>query len=363
MQLFDTGRDGLAAMLAAIEQARERIHLETYILRSDGIGRRFIEALEERARAGVDVRVLYDSLGSRGLDISALQDLMAAGGEVVAFNPITRPYPSFAPRRRDHRKILVVDGRVGFTGGLNIGEEYLAGIDGSHDEEWRDAHAQVEGPVVRDLEAVFLESWFRADGPGLPWAALLGAELPAVGSVRCAVLADGPVYRRRRMRELIVSALDAAHEEVLLESPYFAPGRAVLDALSRASERGVRVELLLAGHSDHPVLRRAARSVVPRLLAAGVRVHEYGRAMMHAKLTVFDRDWGVLGTSNLDRQSFEHNFEVNLIVEGENAVRLLRDRIRADLAGAREVDLAALAARGPFERVVDGLASLVLYFV
>jgi cardiolipin synthase len=363
VEIFGTGREGLAAMLEAVEQARDRVHLETYILRSDAMGRRFFAALTSRARDGVDVRLLYDSFGSRGLDTVALADLVAAGAEVVAFNPLARPYPSFAPRRRDHRKILVVDGRVAFTGGLNIGEEYIDGIGGSHDEEWRDAHARVEGPVVRDLEAVFLESWFRADGPGLPWGALLVEEPPAAGNVRCAVLADGPVYRRRRMRDLIVSALDAAHEEVLLESPYFAPGRPVLDALSRASERGVRVQLLLAGHSDHPVLRRAARSIVPRLLAAGVRVHEYGRAMMHAKLAVFDRQWGVIGTSNLDRQSFEHNFEVNLIVEGEEPVEALRDRIHADLEGAREVDLDALAARGPLERFVDGLASLVLYFL
>ncbi len=363
VELFDTGREGLAAMLHAIEAATTRIHLETYILRSDEVGRHFLSALTERASAGVDVRVLYDSIGSRGLDATALEPLRRAGGEVLAFNPIVLPYPTFAPRRRDHRKILVVDGRLGFTGGLNIGVEYIAGIPGSETEEWRDAHVRLQGPVVRDLEAVFLESWFRADGPGLPWDALLGPEPAPAGDARCAVLPDGPVYRRRRMRDLIVSAVESARSEVLLESPYFAPGRRVLDALSRASERGVRIELLLAGHTDHPVLRRAARSIVPRLLHAGVRVYEYERAMMHAKLVVFDGHWGLLGTSNLDRQSFEHNFEVNLIVEGGSTPARIGDRILADIAGARAIDLASLAARGPVERFVDRLASLVLYFV
>lgn len=363
MALFDTGREGLAAMLAAVEAAKQRIHLETYILRSDEVGRRFLSALVERAGAGVDVRVIYDSVGSRGLDERILAPLVEAGGEVLAFNPIARIYPRYAPRRRDHRKILVVDGSVAFTGGLNIGDEYMAGIQGSPTAEWRDAHVCLQGPVVRDLEAVFLESWFRADGSVLPWGALLASEPPEVGHARCAVLPDGPVYKRRRMRDLLVSAIEAAREEVLLVSPYFAPGHRLLDALSRASERGVVVRVLLAGHSDHPVLRRAARSIVPRLLKAGVRVAEYERAMMHAKLAVFDRGWGIVGTSNLDRQSFEHNFEVNLIVEGEEAAGQLARRALADLEQAVEVDLPGLAARGPLERIIDRLAAIVLYFV
>ncbi len=367
VELFDTGRAGLEAMLEVIEEARERVHLETYILRADATGTRFLEALRGRAADGVEVRLLYDSVGSRGLDARALEPLRDAGAEIVAFNPVVLPYPRFAPRRRDHRKILVVDGRVAFTGGLNIGEEYRTGIGGSGggcgEGEWRDAHVRLEGPVVRDLEAVFLESWFRADGPALPWDALLLREPAPAGSVRCAVLPDGPAYQRRRMRELIVSAVEAAREEVLLESPYFAPGRRVLDALARASRRGVRVDLLLAGRTDHPVLRRAVRAIVPRLLDAGVRVFEYERAMMHAKLAVFDGQWGILGTSNLDRQSFEHNFEVNLIVEGGETPARFAERVETDLRGSHRVDHASLAARGPVERVIDRLASLVLYFV
>lgn len=363
VELFDTGREGLGAMIAAIEAAMTRVHLETYILRSDRIGRRFVEALVGCAERGSAVRVIYDSVGSRGLDVRMLDPLVAAGGEVIAFNPIVWPYPSYAPRRRDHRKILVVDGRVAFTGGLNIGEEYVAGIHGSPGEEWRDAHVRLEGPVVRDLEAVFLESWFRGDGPGLPWDALLTEEPPPAGPVRCAVLPDGPVYRRRRMRDLIVSALDAAREAVLLVSPYFAPGRAVLDALANASGRGVRVDLLLAGSTDHPVLRRAARAIVPRLLQAGVRVYEYERSMMHAKLAIFDGQWGIIGTSNLDRQSFEHNFEVNLVVEHAEICTQIWERVLDDLEHAVAVDLDSLAARGMLERAVDRLASLALYFV
>ncbi len=359
VRVYDNGRDGLDAMLAALEDAREHIHLETYILRSDAIGRRFLAALESKARAGIGVRLLYDALGSRGLDESALAPLRVAGGDIVAFNPLTQF--RVAPRRRDHRKILVVDGCVGFTGGLNIGDEYTAVLGG--EPAWRDAHVRIEGPVVRDLGAVFLESWFRADGPDLPWHAFLAEEPPACGEARCAILADGPVYRRRRMRDLLLRALRGSERDVSLASPYFAPGRRVLDALERASQRGVIVDLLLAGETDHPLLRRASRSILPRLLSAGVGVYEYEKAMMHGKLAVFDDEWAMIGSSNLDRQSFEHSYEVNLIVEGAGIPALLREAFARDISLSRRLDERSLEARGPVERLVDRLAALLLLFV
>lgn len=365
VDLYETGRDGLAAMLAAIEGARRRVHLETYILRADATGRRFLDALAQRARAGVEVRVLYDAFGSLGLDETALERLRGAGGDVVAFNPMARLWPRFAPRRRDHRKILVVDGAVAFTGGLNIGDEYADGLAGGvRGDVWRDAHVRIEGPCVRDLEAVFLESWFRADGPALAWHALLEGERPRAGGVRCAVLSDGPSHRRRRMRELLLSALREAEHDVRLVSPYFAPGRRVLEVLAQASARGVRVVLLLAGNrTDHPSLRRASRAVLPGLLERGVHVREYDAEMMHAKLACFDEGWAIVGSSNLDRQSFEHNYEVNLVLEDAGVAKRLRDRIDADLARARPVDLDSLARRGAFERLLDRLAALLLRWV
>ena len=357
--MFSRGAQGLEAMLDAIRAARHRVHLETYLLRADATGRRFLEALEERARSGVRVRLLYDALGSRGLADAALDPLREAGADVVAFNPLRWIWPAFAPRRRDHRKILVIDGERAFTGGLNIGDEYVHGLEAG--EGWRDTHVQVEGPVVRELEAVFLESWFRADGPDADWQDVLTQEPPAVGEVRCAVLADGPSYRKRRMRAFLVGALGEAEREVLLETPYFAPGRGVLRALAAASRRGASVDLLLAGRTDHPVLARAARSILPQLLDRGVSVHEYERAMMHAKVAIFDGHWAVVGTSNLDRQSFEHSYEVNLVLEGEAVTETLRSTFRSDLVASRRFSESALARRSFYERVLDRAAALLLF--
>ncbi len=358
VEFFDNGHEGLKAMLEAIERAERRVHLETYILRADATGRAFLEALARKAADGLDVRLLYDALGSRGLDLLALAPLRAAGAEVLAFNPMRPLYPRFAPRRRDHRKILVVDGEIGFTGGLNIGDEYSELLENGR-PGWRDAHVRLRGPVVRDLEAVFLESWFRADGPALPWQTLLGEEPQPCGEARCAVLADGPVYRRRRMRSLVVSALESADRRVRLESPYFVPGHSVLEALARASQRGVRVEMLLAGRTDHPLLRRAARAIVPRLVHSGVEVREYHAAMWHGKAAVFDDAWAVVGSSNLDRQSFEHSYEVNVIIEDADVATQLAERFDRDACESQLIDARLLRERGLIARVIDSLAALI----
>jgi cardiolipin synthase len=362
IELYAEGGSGLEAMLRAIEGARRRIHLETYILRGDATGRRFLDAMTERARAGVEVRLLYDGIGSRGLDVSLLEPLRSAGGDAVVFNPLSRLYPRWAPRRRDHRKILVVDGEVAFTGGLNVGDEYLlgAGLDGNPATPWRDAHVRLEGPAVAMLEAVFLESWFRADGPDRPWTGLDGPPITTPEGEAVAVIADGPTYHKRRVRDLLVAALERSRQRARLATPYFVPGRKLATALAETASRGVEVHLLLAGFTDHPLVRWAARGRLPALLASGVRAFEFERSMMHAKVAVFDSSWALIGTSNLDRQSLEHSYEVNLLVEGRALPPRLDDLLAKDMADSREITLAELARRGLLERWRDRLAAFLL---
>ena len=358
VEVFDCGRDAFPRMLAAVEAARERVHVESYVVRNDRVGGRFLELLAERARQGVEVRLLFDAVGSRWLDALAVDALRGAGADVVAFNPLSRLYPHWAPRRRDHRKLLIVDGDIAFTGGLNLGDEYDAGVeDTSAARGWRDTHLAIRGPAVRDLGAVFLESWFRAGGTDLPWHTLLSEKPRHAGSVRCAVLPDGPVYRRRGVRDLLVSALDRAEETARFTSAYFAPDRVLLEALERTAERGVRVELILAGRTDHGWLRRASRASIGALLRRGVVVYEYGAAMLHAKSAVFDRRLAVVGSSNLDRQSLRHNYEVNLVFVGSDVPGRIDELFERDLARSDEVTIESLAGRSWLTRAIDALAA------
>jgi cardiolipin synthase A/B len=354
--LHHRGREAIDAMLETIDAAEQTIHLETYIFRADTIGERFIAALEARAMAGVSVRLIFDAVGTRGLDQRPLRRLARAGAEVAYFNPPSRWLWRFRPRQRDHRKILLVDGSVGFLGGLNIGDEYVG--EDSDGPTWRDAHVRLEGPALSELQALFLENWFRSGGESFEWRSLLGSGPPSTGDQSVAILADGPTYRRRRVRSFFIDELRRAKSHVLLVSPYFAPGSRVLDALAEASDRGVDVEILLAGTSDHPILRRAVREIIPKLLRRGVRVYEDPNRMMHAKLAAFDESLAVVGTSNLDRQSLDHSCEVNAVFEGPNVGKWIHQHFGTDVLDVTPIDQDLLARRSLWTRGIDRIAAV-----
>ena len=355
VQFFDRGRDAMDAMRAAIESAEQTVHLETYLLRGDRTGRSFLDLLAAKARSGVSVRLIVDAIGSRSLRAEDLAPLLDAGGQAVFFNPPSRWFWRFRPRQRDHRKLLIVDHRVAFLGGLNIADEYVDelaetssaarqdALSARREAFWHDAHARLEGPAVDDLQAIFLEIWFRSGGASFDWRPLLDAPENAVGDASVAVLPDGPMYSRRRVRSFFLDELRRAQTSVLLVTPYFAPGWRVLEALESASARGVHVDILLAGQTDHPMLRRAARFLLPSLLRRGVRVYEDRRRMMHAKLAVFDDALSVIGTSNLDRQSLDHSAEANLVIEGEAPAKWIRSRFGPPAPGVVEIDADKLA--------------------
>lgn len=357
VELFHRGREVIESMLEAIDSAEHHIHLETYILRTDPTGLRVLSRLEAKAREGVSVRLIVDAVGSRGLDRRVLARLRNADVEIADYNPPSRWLWRFKPRQRDHRKILLIDGRVGFLGGLNIGDEYVT--EDANGRTWRDAHVRLEGPALTELQALFLENWFRCGEESFEWRSLLTREDSTPGDQCVAILADGPMYRRRRLRSFFLDELRRAESHVLLVSPYFAPGTRVLDELAAASDRGVKVELLIAGQSDHPILQRAVRELVPRLARRGVRVFEDHHRMMHAKLAVFDDRLAVVGTSNLDRQSLDHSAEVNAVFDDKRVASWILEHFGTHVDDVTPIDPARLARRSFWTRWIDRIAAFL----
>lgn len=338
------------AMLAAIRSARTTIHFETYILRADAIGEQFLEALVERAQAGVQVRLLYDGLGSLGLSGSFLDPLRAAGGKVAIYHPIAPWRAKWGLNKRDHKKILVVDGLVGFTGGINIGLEYAAKEVGG--EGWLDWHARVEGPAVFELSVSFGRTWTKATDERLPQPVV---PPPALGRnvLGTQVIDNTGVRSRWIMHRAYLHAIHMAERDISIMNAYFIPELNLRRAFRKAVERGVSVRVIVPSDSDVFAVRHASRYLYRRLMAAGVRVFEWPETMMHAKVGIIDGVWSSIGSYNLDRRSILHNLEVGLVCIDEPLAAKLQAEFEADIARCREVTPADLDALSPWARFQD----------
>jgi cardiolipin synthase len=332
---FYEGEPLYAALLEAIHGAKEHVHLEYYIFDPGEIGRRVAAALMRQAAAGVAVRLLVDGIGSKRLGRRFRERLEAAGVQLAFFNAarLTR----FLPRTvnfRTHRKIAVVDGRIAFTGGINITDAQTAEFSGQ--QAWRDTHLRLEGIAARALQAVFAENWFFATGEALsdlpfyPGAPLEGAHLVQV-------VPSGPDREEPAIRDLFFAAIAGARRRVLLTTPYFVPDEAIATALRTAALRGLEVRLLVPEVSDAKLVNAAARTFYDVVLAAGGHVHLYEPRMLHAKTLVIDDEIAVVGTANMDNRSFRLNFEVVAVLYGEEPARNLAAQFERDLQHTREL--------------------------
>ncbi len=347
----------------AIRGATRSVWAEYYIVEDDATGRAFLEDLAERARAGCDVKLLYDAVGSSDVPGEALEALRAAGGQTAAFLPVNPLRRRWSAHLRNHRKLLVVDEEIAFTGGMNVGDEYargsrLAGGSGGalRNRPWRDAHLRVEGPAVFDLATVFAEDWSFATGERLVPGRI---PMPTAGGSVVAVLPSGPDQSANANAHVYFSALSGALERCWLTTPYFVPDEPTARALANAAFRGIDVRVLVPAESDVPVARAAGQFFYGPLLRAGVRIFEYVPAVLHAKTVVVDASWALVGSANFDFRSFALNFELGAVVYDRAFAALLEERFLRDLADSREVSLAAVERRGFAERARIGLARLL----
>jgi cardiolipin synthase A/B len=351
LTLLRGGAETYPTMLAAIARAERTVHFESYIYHSDQTGRRFGAALMERARAGVTVRLLVDAVGSMDLEPSFIRELREAGVRFATFKPLSWKV-GWGLNRRDHRKILVVDGRTGFTGGLNIGNEYASVDEGGGG--WHDMHARVEGPAVAELARLFRRTWLAAGGDVYPQIEEPAAESVAVDDTAFAVAIGNEELRRRAsIRRAYLHAMRRARESIHIANAYFIPDRGVRRVMANAVRRGVKVSIIVPEVSDLISVQYAGEHVFARLLKAGVRIFQWPERMMHAKTAVVDAVWAAIGSYNLDARSLFHNLEVVLCIVDRAFGAGVRAQLEHDQTLSREVTLDVWRRRPIWRRVVE----------
>lgn len=370
------GPQAWEAMFAAMRAARDHIHIESFIFEDLDFGTRLSELLIERQKAGVTVRIVYDSVGSLGTPAALFDRLRAHGIAVCEFNPLNPLQVRAANRwrlnHRDHRKIVIVDGRVAFTGGINFHSVYRSGSSmqlskkmPSVEEGWRDTHVELRGKAVHELQTLFLRTWDKQACGEQPVRAFFPPleTLATPDTQQVAIVGSSPDGMLSRVYLLLAAAISYARESVWLTSAYFAPDANTVDALKAAAQRGVDVRLLLPGFTDSNVVFHAGRSHYDELLAAGVRIYERRDALLHAKTAVVDGVWSTIGSSNFDWRSFCHNDEVNALILGSAFGAQMRRIFEDDIALAHEITLDEWRRRGNGLKLREWLARRFDYFL
>jgi cardiolipin synthase len=352
IEVLDQTPRTLALIEQAIESATETLHLEYYIWRSDRTGTHLRDMLIEKARQGVTVRFLYDGIGSIALSRHFLKPMRKAGIKVAAFLPGRTLHHRWSVNLRSHRKILVVDGKCGFTGGMNIGDEYLG--KNPYLGFWRDTHLQIHGPAVLQLQQVFVEDWLFATEEELPLAAVFPPPAES-GNIVAQVLVGEPIGDISTFHSIMFTAINEARQQILLATSYFVPPESLATALEAAAHRGVRVRLMLAGRAAYPWTLLAGRSYYEALLRAGVEIYEYQHGLMHAKTLAIDGQWSLVGTPNFDTRSLFLNFEVGVAVYDGRVAMQLEEQFERDVSRAGRIDLEAWMKRPELHVLVENV--------
>lgn len=367
--LFD-GPQTFKAMTAAISAAKDTINLETYIFDQDELGQRFADLLIKKQQEGVQVNIIYDSVGTIGTPAAFFTRLQEAGIKLLEFNPVNplKKIGNWNLNNRDHRKILIVDGLIAFTGGVNITSDYSQGsaFRARHKAQvgntgWRDTHIQIEGPSVAAFQWYFLEEWSRQKGPDLPDRDYFPA-LSMVGDKIVRVLASSPGSNFEIYKAYIL-AIQQAKKTIHISTPYFAPDAQIIDALAQAVLRGVEVKIIFPSVTDSGLIFYAGQSYYSQLLDSGIKIYELQLAVLHAKTAVIDAAWSTVGSTNLDMRSFLHNNEINVVVFGEAFGRDMENAFAEDLRSSVEVSKEQWAQRPLRNRIKEWAARLFEYWL
>ena len=356
--IFD-GKEKYEELFESIKKAKKYIHVEYYIIQKDEVGLEFIKILSEKAKEGVEVKLLYDAMGSNKLNRKKyFKEFKANGGKCAAFFPSVIPYLSFRINYRNHGKIVVIDGEVAFTGGFNIGKEHIC-----KDKKigyWRDTHLKIEGEGVEDIEERFLLDWIYASREKIND---YSKYFPKVDNIKeitgMQVVSCGPDNDEQHIRNGYLKIINNARKNVYIQTPYFVPDETMLNSLKISALSGVDVRLMIPGKPDHKTMFWAANSYIGELLEAGVKVYYYQKGFIHAKTIVADGAVSSVGTANMDIRSFKLNFEVNCFIYNKEIAEIMENQFEEDMKASNQVEINEFSKRSVLDRLVESVVRLV----
>lgn len=357
VKLLSNGEEKFPEVIAALQNAKNHIHLEYYIFENDNIGNQIKDLLIKKAKEGVAVRLIYDAFGSIGFRKNVKRELETNGVLVQPFYQIRFPHLASRVNFRDHRKIIVVDGNVGFTGGINISDRYINTTDTT--SYWRDTHLKLEGGAVHSLQYHFLSSWDFCSGERIPLSERFFPKPIETGADHLVqVVASGPDQKRASIMLAYFTAISMAADCVYLTTPYLIPNESISTALKKAALSGKDVRLLLPELSDSKFVTAASQFYFTDLMEAGVRVFLYHKGFVHSKTLIIDDTVSFIGTANMDFRSFDLNFEINAIVYGKPLNENLKSAFLGDLTHSKEIKLTEWRDRGKLRIFISSLARI-----
>ncbi len=358
MTVFNDGSDKFEALIQDLEQATNHIHIQYYIFRLDNLGKRILNVLERKAKEGVEVRLLFDDMGSRGLYKRHFHNFIRLGGKVEAFFPSILPLINTRLNYRNHRKIVVIDGATAYIGGFNVGDEYLGQV--KKFGYWRDTHLRIEGSAVHPIQTRFLLDWNQASAEkDIEYNEQYFPAIPRKGDISMQIVSSGPDSEWEQIKDGYLKMIFRAKKYIYIQTPYFIPDVSFLDALRIACLSGVDVRIMIPNKPDHVFVYWATYSNVGHLLKAGAKIYIYDNGFLHSKQIVIDDEVATVGTANIDVRSFKLNFEVNAFIYDPIAAHQLAELFEQDLLVSRELTLETYQQRSFTIRLKESIAHLI----
>lgn len=358
IKIFTDGKKKFDSLLKDIEEATDYIHIQYYIFRNDSLGKLILNALERKLEQGIEVKMLYDDMGSRGLSLKDFKSFRKNGGQVEAFFPSKLPLINLRMNNRNHRKIVIIDGHIGYVGGFNVGEEYL----GKKKKfgYWRDTHLRIVGDAVNALQLRFMLDWnSQATRDNLKYADRYFPDVDSGGTIGVQIASSGPDETWEQIKYGYLKMIASAKQSIHIQSPYFIPDQSFLDAIKIAALGGVDVSIMIPNKPDHPFVYWATYNNVASLLDAGVNIFHYNNGFLHSKTLVIDDEVASVGTTNMDHRSFTLNFEINAFIYDTHIAKDLRLAFEKDLEVSYRLTKEIYQQRSLWIKFKEGISRLL----